>query len=248
MSRGGGFGRGRGGGFGKGKMGGIDLPWEYDPDLKVDTKPSELFPKLEPPLAAPPRRLERAQVARYRTLRDRIHEGPLYTVLGHNVRVGKTGGRTQVDPFDGMPTYTQKYKRQRRKIPRLDTRPYVMEFFPEELRSTLDPNYRPSNGTTTSSGSATDNKKKRLLISQGNKLGVLDEFDEENEGRAGEDDDDDAEKDDDEEPAEEEQDDDFEEDEEEGDDYNAEQYFSNGEETEEGGDMGDGGDDYANDY
>ncbi|OCL10014.1 hypothetical protein AOQ84DRAFT_8175 [Glonium stellatum] len=44
MSRGGrGGGRG-GGGFGRGKMGGVDLPWEYDPELEIKTKPTELFP------------------------------------------------------------------------------------------------------------------------------------------------------------------------------------------------------------
>ena len=73
---------------------------------------------------------ERTQVAHFRTLRDRIHEGPLYTVLGDsNNRVTKPGGapsRVLVDPFDGMPTYTQKYRKKARKIPRLDTRPYGM--------------------------------------------------------------------------------------------------------------------------
>lgn len=54
MSRGGrgGFRGGRGGGgggaaFGKGRMGGVELPWDYDPDLKIESKPSELFPVSE---------------------------------------------------------------------------------------------------------------------------------------------------------------------------------------------------------
>lgn len=25
-------------------MGGVDLPWEYDPELEIKTKPTELFP------------------------------------------------------------------------------------------------------------------------------------------------------------------------------------------------------------
>lgn len=29
---------------GVGKIAGVDVPWEYDADLKIDTKPSELFP------------------------------------------------------------------------------------------------------------------------------------------------------------------------------------------------------------
>lgn len=159
MSRGrgasrGAFGRGGfGGGGGRGnRIGGQDVPWDYDPELKINKEPSELFPvsvrsatpqrcictasildaelityqKLQPPVARAPTEKERTQVARYRALRDRIHEGPLYTILGDNVRVGKTGtpAAAHFDPFEGMPTYTQKYKRQRRRIPRLDTRPY----------------------------------------------------------------------------------------------------------------------------
>ena len=48
MSRGGrGGGRGRGGGgWGsrRGRGGRPDVPWSYDPDIKLDYKPSELFP------------------------------------------------------------------------------------------------------------------------------------------------------------------------------------------------------------
>ena len=78
---------------------------------------------------------ERIQVSRFRSLRDRIHEGPLYTVLGDNIRIGKTEGRTnsvaaRFDPFEGMPTYSQRYTRTRRKIPKLDTRPYSAPSFP----------------------------------------------------------------------------------------------------------------------
>jgi DNA-directed RNA polymerase III subunit RPC7 len=81
---------------------------------------------IPPPIAPLGRRSEKAQVTRYRALRDRIHEGPLYTILGDTVRVGKAGPPPAAlfDPFLGMPTYTQKYMKQRRKIPRLDTRPY----------------------------------------------------------------------------------------------------------------------------
>lgn len=58
-------------------------------------------------------------MARYRAFRDRVHQGPLYTVLGDRHQAGN-----QADPFESMPTYTQKYRKQTRKIPRLDTRPY----------------------------------------------------------------------------------------------------------------------------
>lgn len=78
------------------------------------------------PVAATSTRVERNQIAHYRRLRNRMHEGPLYTVLGDNVRVHKPRGSSGAgfDPFEGMPTYTQKYRRQRRKLPKLDTRPY----------------------------------------------------------------------------------------------------------------------------
>ncbi len=64
-------------------------------------------------------RRERLQVARYRAFRDRVHEGPLYTVLSETKQAGK-----QADPFEGMPTYTQKYQKRTRRLPKLDTRPY----------------------------------------------------------------------------------------------------------------------------
>ena len=64
-------------------------------------------------------RTERLHVARYRAFRDRVHEGPLYTVLGDHHRVGR-----RADAFDGMPTYTQKYRKKIRRLPKLDTRPY----------------------------------------------------------------------------------------------------------------------------
>ena len=72
-------------------------------------------------------RIEKLQVSRYRTLRDQIHQGPLYTVLGDNGRISKQGGKlskAQIDPFNGVQTYTMKYRRQTRRIPRLDGRPY----------------------------------------------------------------------------------------------------------------------------
>lgn len=85
-----------------------------------------IFQEYKPLPPKPLTKDERAQVARFRSLRDRIHEGPLYTVLGDNARVGKTTtpAAAQFDPFEGMPTYSQKYTKRRRKLPKLDTRPY----------------------------------------------------------------------------------------------------------------------------
>lgn len=82
--------------------------------------------KYDPPPPKPLTRTERLQIAHYRSFRDRVHEGPLYSVLGDNVRVGKQGTSVaaQFDPFEGMPTYSMKYKKKRRRLPKLDTRPY----------------------------------------------------------------------------------------------------------------------------
>jgi len=111
----------------------------------------------------------------------------------------------------------------------------VMHFFPEELHSTIDPNHA-TNGTTKK-------KAKKLQIDKGNRMSRLDELDDEGEGR-GADDEDDADKDpEDEDNAEEEQDEDFEDEEDDEDDYNAEQYFEDGEADEDyaGDDTGGGG-------
>lgn len=79
------------------------------------------------PRPNPPRRNEKIQVAHYRKLRDRIRDGPLYTVLGRGVRVGKPQPpiAATFDPFEGQPTYSsQRFQKHRRRIPQLHTRPY----------------------------------------------------------------------------------------------------------------------------
>ncbi|KAF2084817.1 hypothetical protein K490DRAFT_75608 [Saccharata proteae CBS 121410] len=211
---------------------GVQVSWEMDGDLEIDTKPSELFPPKPPPIAPAPRRAERTAVGHYRALRERIHEGPLYTVLGTNVRVGKQRSSAKIvaDPFEGMPTYTQKYKKQRRTIPRLDTRPYVLRFFPEELHTTLDPTIKAGAGTLK-------RKRKTLQIARSNRLSRLEQLEEDGDLENEE-----LEKDDDaEDDVEEEKDDDFEEDEDDDDDYNAEQYFDGGDDDDYGDEGGGGG-------
>lgn len=123
MSRG-----GRGGGWGarggKQKIGGQEVTWDYDPDLVIDTKPSEVFPKMDIPRTRQLTTFERAQVNHYRAIRQQIHDGPLHAVLGENARVGKSRKREAAtfNPFEGMPTYTQKYKTTLRELPRFDLR------------------------------------------------------------------------------------------------------------------------------
>ncbi len=108
------------------RIGGVDIP--YDPELELDNKPkpTPLFPEYKVPTARPLTAKEKDQIAKFRRLRDSIHNGPLYTVLGDNVRVGKSGNKpaASFNPFEGMPKYSQRYTKKRRTIPKLDTRPY----------------------------------------------------------------------------------------------------------------------------
>jgi DNA-directed RNA polymerase III subunit RPC7 len=114
-----------------------------------------------------------------------------------------------------------------------------MRFFPEELRPTLDRNY-----TSLDDATAT---KKRLRLANTNKLSRLEEFadDEDDENKMPNDDDLDNDDEDQGEADEEQQDDEYEEDEDDlDDDYNAEQYFSTGENDDIGDDDGGFGNDY----
>ena len=125
------------------RIGGVDLPW--DPELDLDKpKPTPLFPvysappsfiakfpltlsqSVKIPESDPLTEKEKSQVAHFRQLRESIKNGPLYTVLGENVRVGKsrTSAAAAFNPFEGMPKYSQRYTKKKRMIPKLDTRPY----------------------------------------------------------------------------------------------------------------------------
>jgi DNA-directed RNA polymerase III subunit RPC7 len=187
---------------------------------------------------------EKTQVTNFLSLRKSIHDGPLYTVLGESSRVGKNDGRANTaaarfDPFEGMPRYSLRYTRKKRRIPKLDTRPYVLKYFPKELWSTLDPSY------TTTNGSDSITQPKTSVASKSKKLNDINvnDLDFSGEGpvngaQDAEDDDDPIEKgDEDDIPPEEELDDEYASDEDEmAGDYNAEQYFD------------DGGDDAGDDY
>ncbi|KAL7276675.1 DNA-directed RNA polymerase III subunit C31 [Rhizina undulata] len=232
--------RGGRGGF-RGGFGGGGGPSYGDPDLKPDYSVTELFPPQPPPVQAPLTKEERAIVARFRSYRDKIHNGPLYTVMGKK--------RGAVDPFNDVAKYSDRYKRQKRKVPRLDARPYVHEYFPRELYPTLgvDP-------TTVDKENGDDSKtpKKKLLFSALDILNPLDDLgndasdaEENGEGADGEGkkkglldgNAEDDEENEDAEDEEEEVEDDFGDDEE--GDYNAEQYFDDGEDEK---------DDYGDDY
>jgi DNA-directed RNA polymerase III subunit RPC7 len=204
-------------------------------------------------------------VKHHLAVRDRIHEGPFYTILNDGMKNGLKRKANEpapteaslFDPFTGNQTYSAKYLKVRRRLPKLDARPYgelkwkqsqkgnpalihttVVDLFPAELRPTLD-------GTRADS---TSTKKRRTLgVTKVNGLSQIErlikseqERTNEAEARAEEEaDDEDAEED--EEIDEDKPDAVDEEDnwsaastdsEESDDDYNAEQYFDNGEDDD----------------
>ncbi|KAK4942446.1 DNA-directed RNA polymerase III subunit C31 [Elasticomyces elasticus] len=255
MPRGGGGGFGRGGAAAKGTMRGMQLPWEYDPDLEYKPTPNEgLFPKSVPPIVKPPTASEKRAVEHYRNLRARIHEGPMYTTLDDLKRddegVDDAKAKAAYNPFEDAPTYSQRYKRPRNTLPKLSDRPYVKEMFPEELWSTIDEEY----DEDLSSAVPTIKKKKFLDISEPKKYDALRRFDEEEAkkaaleaGKAGKEAGGEGAEAPEESEEEEEEavDDDFEEDEDGAgaDDYNAEQYFEDGDEGYDDAGAGDAGED-----
>lgn len=214
---------------------------------------------------------EQSEVNYYRHLRERFHEGPYYSVLDTSSSSAKKGSaaRANFDPFHGMPSWSGRYQKKRRTLPKIANigREYGMFFayitshflpedmadcilrietryFPRELWQTIMPHFRPN--------ASIDGYHTQTAMA-GMKRGFEDE-DEEDDGvtkrhatGAGEDegegDVDEGELLEGDEEAEEEiVDDDFEDDEDDmGGDYNAEQYFDAGD--DEFGDDGfaDGG-------
>ncbi|KAL9023204.1 MAG: hypothetical protein Q9196_007339 [Gyalolechia fulgens] len=213
------------------KIAGTVVPWDPDIDLDRPT-PTPLFPSYKPTLPAPLSGAEKAQVAAFRSLRARIHEGPFYTTLDTDARVGKRNIKASAatfDPFEGMPTYSQKYMKKRRRLPKLSARPYVLKYFPRELWPTLDPkNHKPSSSTT----SATVHEVRKKFAGTAKRRDIPETA----AGEASGDDDEGAtvERDPDEEAMDQPIDDTFDDDDDDGGDYNAEQYFDDG-----GDDLGD---------
>ncbi|KAL4870562.1 DNA-directed RNA polymerase III, subunit Rpc31 [Aspergillus spectabilis] len=227
------------------KLPGAEFTWDTtDPTGESDTAPTPLFPKYAVPRPRPLSDREQVQVDLYRTLRERFHDGPYYSILG--VSSGANGytasSKANFDPFNGMPSYSGKYQKKKRLVPKLQGRPYVMKFFPRDLWTTVQPNFKPDG--------VLDGYIPQTLQS-GVKRG-FEEDDEDDEAlkkrRQGDDDEGEGADveadilDADEEAEEEIVDDDFEEDEDEmGGDYNAEQYFDGGDDEYGDDGFGDGG-------
>ncbi|KAF2274120.1 uncharacterized protein EI97DRAFT_402958 [Westerdykella ornata] len=242
-------------------IGGVEVGWDLT-GLKIEKGPVERFPAKPPPQAPPPTEGERATIRHYLAVRERIHDGPFYTILNDGMKSGKKRRHNEAppsatalfNPFTDNQTYTSKYTKVRRRIPKLDTRPYVTELFPPELQSLLE-------GPTTNGadGDANQNKKRKTLqvarsataaskidsymAMQGQRLRDLEE-------RGGEDVDEDYDEEDEEgneKPEAVDEEDSWSavssDSEESGDDYNAERYFDNGDDDDI-----DDGDPYENAY
>ncbi|KAG8626737.1 hypothetical protein KVT40_005682 [Elsinoe batatas] len=246
MSRGGrgGFGGAAGGGS-RGELErrlGLD-----DPAVQglIDTKPSETFPKIDPPIARPPDHAERASVHNYRTLRARIHDGPFYCILDPSARVSKSRrGRDRTpptalfNPFEGQQTYSQRFKKQRNHLPNLHKRPFVKEYFPQELWDTIGVDVKGEKTHQISKMVNIDKWADAPDEDEPKDENMDEDADEEKEDKPDEEDKDDEEEDKDPDQFDED-------DEDEDDDYNAEQYFEGGEDDDAGyGDEGGGEDDY----
>ncbi|RAK95152.1 DNA-directed RNA polymerase III subunit C31 [Aspergillus ibericus CBS 121593] len=233
------------------KLPGAEFTWEAsDPSGEPDTAPTPLFPKYTVPRARPLTATEQLQVDLYRTLRERFHDGPYYSILEGAASASKkdSAARASFDPFHGMPSYSGKYVKKKRALPRILGRQYVMKFFPRELWGTIQPSFKPD--------AAMDG-----YVPQGARAGVKRGFEddeeeedeetakrtktgEEGEGAEGDDDGEGDILDEEEEGQGEEEieDDDFEDDDDEmGGDYNAEQYFDGGDDEYGDDGFGDGG-------
>lgn len=83
------------------------------------------------PRARPLTAREQLQVDYYRGLRERYHDGPYYSILDSASTAAKKGSlaRANFDSFHGMPTYSGRYQRKKRTMPRMGGRSYS-EFSP----------------------------------------------------------------------------------------------------------------------
>lgn len=73
------------------------------------------------PFARPITDAEQREVDHYRRLRERFHEGPDYAVLDASASTVKKGSaaRANFDPFTGMPSYSGRYQRKHRTLPKI---------------------------------------------------------------------------------------------------------------------------------
>ncbi|TVY81881.1 hypothetical protein LSUE1_G006773 [Lachnellula suecica] len=191
---------------------------------------------------------ERRQVRHFKALQELTHRGPLYTQSTKrnvenpvktfseeqfNMQYG-TDRKANMDPFtEGVETYSDRHAPPKNVIPRLSGRPFNKELFPEELWSTLEGDE--GNQGRRHLNYAINRKFMDPAARMRAQRARLDRM----EANGG----DDIEGLDEDMPEIEEEMDDEYDDDEMGDDYNAEQYFDNGDDMDDDGDGG-GADDY----
>jgi DNA-directed RNA polymerase III subunit RPC7 len=108
---------------------------QYSPSIPRNAPPNRLlipYQEAPPPQAPPPTAHENGIVAHYLAVRDRIHEGPFYTILADGMKNGLKRKASEpapteaslFNPFTDNQTYSAKYLKVRRRLPKLDARPY----------------------------------------------------------------------------------------------------------------------------
>ena len=74
-----------------------------------------------------PSNRESIEVSYYQTLRQMAHDGLFYTISTdkqNNDKHDRFLSNAHVDPFTSMPTYSQRYRKEQRTFPRLDSNSY----------------------------------------------------------------------------------------------------------------------------
>lgn len=183
-------------------------------------------------------------VQHYLAVRDRIHDGPFYTIMNDGrttsiKRKASDEAPTEIELFNAFSdnqTWTSRYMKRHRRMPKLDERPYALEFFPSELHKIMGINI-----STKKRALAVDITVKKNLFDK--KLDSLLKDAEDAQARAEEAEEEEEEPEADPELEEKEDEDDEDNDddnssvasddsEDSDDDYNAEQYFDNGEDDD----------------
>ncbi|GIZ37533.1 hypothetical protein CKM354_000097800 [Cercospora kikuchii] len=234
---------GRGGGRagGAGRIGAKDFEIEADLEDEITAYQNEigdgddewiktLYPEMKVYLAPPPTDREKKLVGYFRQHRNAMRNGPFFMD-------GPTSGKrnaAEFNAFEDVPSYANKRIRRTGGMPNLKKLPIVKELLPRELWDVI------SDGEEKEDGEA---PKKNLNFLKKKRLDKLAQFDDDVDETADKDDDDELNENEGggEDDVEELRDDDFSEDDDDlGNDYNAEQYFDNGDDIDDEGD-GDGG-------
>lgn len=84
------------------------------------------YQPYDTPKAEPLQSRERSEVNRYRALRDRFQNGPYYAAVNAASTSAKQGTkeRAEFDPFNGMPSYSSRYQKRKRTVPKIAGREY----------------------------------------------------------------------------------------------------------------------------